>query len=366
MAGVEEEFAPLKASEWFANEYPDLRLNDLDKTSVSLPEEIVSFGKGKEGFHLSQKEREDFKKHLKNEKDKNDFVQLGKHMDGAAVEISVFDILRKSLDAKGLLYSIFHSFKQMQTYRFLGIKEKNKTGAMENWRTEQEYDIILVLPKYKRFIVVEVKNSQEFAKSQLKSLIVGQQFFDNLRSEHLLSTEWEYIPVLALPNMKQRYNLDPRCPKPKNPVEFVLLTAQEMLTKNFVDILLMEKKIGGGAAFSHPDNYYSKLVKVLFASAHSHSAEKSASGLMLKAPNNPVDQSHKVLLGTNAPSVSGGFSEVTSDPPDDIATSQLKEVGVGQLNSFIFWNPREWSALNENHTRIVITGEYGTGKSKKE
>ena len=366
MAGVEEEFAPLKASEWFANEYPDLRLNELDKTSVSLPEEIVSFGKGKEGFHLSQKEREDFKKHLKNEKDKNDFVQLGKHMDGAAVEISVFDILRKSLDAKGLLYSIFHSFKQMQTYRFLGIKEKNKTGAMENWRTEQEYDIILVLPKYKRFIVVEVKNSQEFAKSQLKSLIVGQQFFDNLRSEHLLSTEWEYIPVLALPNKKQRDKLDPRCPKPKNPVEFVLLTAKEMLTKNFVDILLMEKKMGGGAAITHPDNYYSKLVKVLFASAHSHSAEKSASGLMLKAPNNPVDQSHKVLLGTNAPSVSGGFSEVTSDPPDDIATSQLKEVGVGQLNSFIFWNPKEWSALNENHTRIVITGEYGTGKSKKE
>ena len=83
MAGVEEEFAPLKASEWFANEYPDLRLNELDKTSVSLPEEIVSFGKGKEGFHLSPTQRKDFKKHLKNEKDKNDFVQLGKHMDGA-------------------------------------------------------------------------------------------------------------------------------------------------------------------------------------------------------------------------------------------------------------------------------------------
>merc|ERR1711911_430331 len=139
-----------------------------------------------------------------------------------------------------------------------------------------------------------------------------------------------------------------------------------MLTKNFVDILLMEKKMGGVAAISHPDNYYSKLVKVLFASAHSHSAEKSASGLMLKAPNNPVDQSHKVLFGTNAPSVSGGFSEDTSYPPDDIATSQLKEVGVGQLNSFIFWNPTQWSALNENHNRIVITGDYGTGKSKKE
>ena len=366
MAGVEEEFSPLKASEWFANEYPDLRLNDLDKTSVSLPEELVSFGKGKEGFHQPPTERENFKKHFRNDKDEGDFTQLCNHMDGAATEMSVFDFLRKSLDAKGLLYSIFHSFKQMQTYRFLGIKEKDKkTGEMKNWSIEQEYDIILVLPNYKRFIVVEVKNSSEFKATYLKkSLKVGQQFLDNLKSKELLSTEWEYIPVLALPNMKQRDKLDPRCPKPKNPVEFVLLTAKEMLTKNFVDILLMEKKMGGGAAITHPDNYYSKLVKVLFASAHSHSAEKSASGLMLKAPNNPVDQSHKVLLGTNAPSVSGGFSEVTSDPPDDIATSQLKEVGVGQLNSFIFWNPGEWSALNENHTRIVITGDYGTGKSK--
>ena len=349
----------------FADSNPELCLDNLDKVSFSLPREILSYGTAPEGFHLPAQDREALKNTIADAKERNDFTQLGKHMDGTRSEIMVFNYIRDSLESKGLLFALFFSFKQMQTYRFLGIKQLNgKSGLLEDWKTEQEFDTIVLLPAYKKFVVVEVKNDSKFSAKQLKSLTVGKQFFDNLVNDNFLNSDWSYIPVLALPNKKCRQKQDSRQIEPENKLKFTMLTAQE-IQLNLVDVLKKDeviKDITNDNSNNDDNALYKQLTKIFVATAHSQSVKKSAGnvGLELICPVNVHERSHAKLFGAGAASLSGGFQD-ESVAEGHVKLSELKGTGVGDIKSFIFWNCEQYKFVKTTQARMLITGEYGTG-----
>ena len=148
-AGEDHQLTPIQAAELFAEKY----LPDLSKKSVSLPRERVDYGCSTQVF-LSDKQRG--KAEFANEKEESDFHKYKNFTTGAEAEINVLKYIEKSIDGP---FAMFWSYTQLKTYRFLGIKEENKiTDKPGDWNTEQEFDLLILLPRQKLFVIFEVKS----------------------------------------------------------------------------------------------------------------------------------------------------------------------------------------------------------------
>ena len=84
----------------------------------------------------------------------------------------------------------------------------------QNWSddgkkvTNQEYDYILLMPEYKKIIIIEVKSNENGsgygdAKKQLEK---GRQFFKKV-FYYFGAEDWEYVPILAFPNSTKQVDL---------------------------------------------------------------------------------------------------------------------------------------------------------------
>ena len=371
--GEDYKLTPIQAANLFAEKY----LPDLDTKSVSLPREIIDHGTTPQGFDLPEIERNQIASSMVGN-ERNEFIQFGKHLKGSKTELSVVKYVQGSM--KGLS-ATFWSYKQLKTYRFLGVlgKKKNKkTGKLEDctWYNEQEYDIILILPRYKIFVVVEVKSYKgKLQAKTLDPLITGHDFFTLLLTNFGDET-WKYIPVVALPNVQNRVEAENLSTKKK--LDYVLVTAEEM-RKNFLDVLTKDKKLKEDYATEVcVDEIYKNLVKIMFASAHSQDVSKLRGNIGIQIedwkftlgdtefrsllPDNPFDRAHERLIGEGEETVSAGFNHNLA-LPEYVNFSDIKGKAVSDLKSLIFWNPSQFEIINSNPKKLMISGEFGTGKT---
>ena len=416
--------SPMQAAELFAKEY----LPNLEVESVSLPREIVDYGtstqmphftqeetiqkleelrdenirffatqimphlkeeeiipkmeklkkaKKDEQFlifkaempHLNEKEIFQKMKELKeNNEDEKFRIFTDEHMQGAKNEVKVFNYLKHCLQDSTT--AMFWSYKQEDVWKFIG------TSPSEN----QEYDIILLLPESKQFIVIEVKSYESNVKvKSLNSLKKGLHFYNHLKQfiGEKMFNNWEYIPVLALPNVKTRQDIEnktpivlfPKAAEGENKHTVVLITDKEIISKTPFDILhnkiknnSNETEIGYG---SDSNDAYIALVKILYASQHVAKVEKAEGDnntIELCPPTSPSQMTQSKLLGLETKSVSSGF-EGSLEIPSVSNFSSLKNKPIGSIESILFWNPIQLKTLKSNFKNKVIVGEYGSGKS---
>ena len=386
--GEELQLTPIEAADCFAGRY----LPNLDTQSISLPQEIVDYGTTTQAFNISTEERKEVASNMTGnsqeepnihlEKEKYKFDRIWEHLEGAKHEISVFKYVKESLRG---VSAMFWSYQQSKTMVFFGSKDKIKN---------QEYDIILLLSQYRKFIIIEVKSHLEFQGKDLNSLKQGKIFFEYLNSYveketkqtcgNLVNddkdTKWEYIPVLALPRKLRRDVKNPRHSQenhPKDRLDFVLITAEEFRS-NFLDILIQDKIIDQNFCQEEVGDNYKTFVKMLYVSALSQKVNKSKSNIGMQlvdrtllskekdfevhVPSNELDESHAKLAGTDEDVISAGFPRKISSF-ENVKFSALKNKPVGSIESFIFWNPAQFQTINSEHNRLLIAGNFGTGKT---
>ena len=240
-AGQTIQLTPLEAAEEFSKRY----FPDLGKKSISLPEEVTDHGHSTQAVFLSKKENEALLKTITNTKDREKFGNLQTHLKGSGSEIAVWNYLKKCL--KSTKTAMFWSFKPKRFRTFIGKPNKD----------EQEFDIMVILPDYKKFIMVEIKNGQNTkvirkAQDQLKK---GKKFFEEITAflgEDLFN-DWEFVPVIALPNFSNKTEVK------IGDISEMLLTKKE-ISDNFFEPLTFEK------IPSNQCKSYEILIKILFAS----------------------------------------------------------------------------------------------------
>ena len=364
--GEDQEMTPIQAADWFAEKYLPF---DFDKQSISLPLEVVDLGLPTQGVILPDAEREKIMSSLK--RDKNVFKEHGEQIRGAQNEIAVLKYIQKSMNGPSAL---FWSYSQLKTYRFLGIQEmkrdKHENGCLDehgvpifiDWFHDQEFDIILLLPEHKLFVVVEVKSyNNRIDPNTLDPLINGKQFFTDLQ-KYIGVESWNYIPIVALPNVETRDKAENVELKQK--LDFVTVTAEEMKA-DFMRVLLKNKNITKVQPNCPTDETYKTLVKFLYASAHSEPVSKSTGnvGLQLIAPDDPADKTHELLVGKDGDVVSAGFPKEVVKHLEKVTFSDLKQSPLGDMKCMIFWNPEQFKVIHTTDKKLMIVGEYGTGKT---
>ena len=168
--------------------------------SLSFPEQAVDYGLRTQALVLADDEVDAVANRL-NTSEKNkfkDFIKT-KVKKGAVSEIEVFNFAKKCEEK--LLMATFWSFDQSCLQKLMGTEQRN-----------QEMDVIIILAKQRKFIIIEVKSDQSGkvpanALATLKNAeTFAHQVFNILgikESEH-----WEYIPLVALPNVERRDHLD--------------------------------------------------------------------------------------------------------------------------------------------------------------
>ena len=319
----------------------------LDKESVYFPQEIVDYGKSTQAVILPTEERMAISAGIASSKEKSKFHEMWKHLKGTSCEISVFNYIKDS--TRGLS-ALFWSYDQIKTKIFLGSSD----------RTSQEYDVILVLAKQRKFVVVEVKSyTNKAQKKTLEPLTKGRTFFKDLKRSigQDLFEDWEYIGVVALPNVLARDQLKNRSIFEKEKI--VLITAKEMCSCNFLDVLQLQKH----KKQSYANIAYKSLVKLLFAAQYAAVVNKSHGyvGFQLAAPKPPWKVATSKLTG-DVEAVGVGMPEQL-EMPSKIDFSDLKDTPLGSIQNIMFWNQVQYDIINSDHRRRVITGEYGSGKT---
>ena len=379
--GEERRLTSLQAAEQFYHEHLP---TSLASRSLCLPQEIIDYGTTTQGF-FSQNRKEKRPKKKKgsalkatDDKELYKFERFGEHLTGRQTELEVIGYMKSSLAKE--VHALFWSYEQSRVYNFLGSRDKIKN---------QEYDLVILLPSYKKFVVVEVKTHAEFQAKDLSSLRKGDLFFADLLgcineslTENQRDSEWSYLPVLALPNKCQR---DQQRAKFNSSawLEFAMITSAEMKT-NFLEVLTKDQIIPPKQAKCiDDDNVYAALVKVLFASAHAERVTRSKGNIGLRLedetssgmtsdlkfsmqePACPVNDTHVKLIGEDEDPISAGFSSDMS-LHEDIKFSDLKHKPLGSIESFIFWNSEQYKIIQSiqyKDGKQVVFGDFGTGKT---
>ena len=219
----------------------------------------------------------------------------------------------------------------------------------------QEFDLILILGEYRSFVVVEVKTAKKLTLTAPKEQCdKGEKFFQELTSK--LGREkfenWKYKAVIALPNVKERSIL-----KKNDNCKATIITREEMLQGESL-LQLLEINLDNKCDINEE---YLSLVQVLIASAHSKCV-KLEQTLRVGAPTNFVLETHKKLLGEAVPGMTHGEVEAHAIP-EEVSFSSLKNQPLGSVNSILFWNMEQFQCLQSNASKILIHGEYGSGKT---
>ena len=356
----------MKAAVEFTNKY----LPELDLNSVYFPDKIVDFllptqcpipitedtnsnNDHKERLKIPFTEDTNFNN---DHKERLKMLGLKKKFKGNSAEIDVFKFIQISLKSK--LCALFLSVNQMNMFVLTG-----DTALPEP--KNSEFDIVCILPEYYKIIIVEVKSHKKYNAALLKPKILeqvekGRRFCKWMKMyacEDKLE-EFQYIPVLALPNIKKRSEVK---------LKDVIVISSEEMKKNFLGVLMEAKDSHMTKRTSSDLKDYRTIVQLMFSSCHAARVAKleGGFGFFLAQPELPVNRTHKILIGEGAETISAGFNsqDDLKLPVGLVRLSDLKNKPLGSLESIIFWNPTQLSVVKSYETKKIIIGDYGTGKT---
>ena len=342
--GESLELTPLEAATEFSKRW----LPPLNKKSIFVPETIVDHGHTTQAVFLSAEENMQLKSTIKDEKEKEKFHQLtNNHMRGSTSELKVWNYVTNSEAINKTLVTMLLSYK---------IKNFNLFLNHAHYEGEQEFDIILILPEYKRFVMFEVKSFQETKtlKKPQAQLEKGNQFYEKVIGYLGRETfqSWEFIPVIALPNASSLDRV-----KCKGYKEIVI--TQEEMRSDILDVLKLSKV--DTADFSE----YENLAKLLVASKHFVKVKEENGTINLELNMiSATEATHRKQFGVGAEPVTVGTTDISKLTQDlEVKFTSLEKKPFASLESIIFWNREQLDFLHNNHPKILISGSYGTGKT---
>ena len=244
-------------TEFMKENYPN-----FGEKSLSFPEQAVDYGLRTQALVLTDAEIDTLAKGLpvKGEKEKFLAYEQTQVNKGAVSEIEVFNWAKKSEDLN--LMSTFWSYDQKCLHELLGIKPAKN----------QEIDVIVILAKYRKVLIIEVKSSggnlpviDKACKTLENAKTFVNQVFHILGIEE--SEKWEFIPLIALPNVESREKLNT---KGHDYILDHILTKTE-LERDLIDVLQINQ--------SYEDvSVYRDILSLLAASYHATAVKKGSIG----------------------------------------------------------------------------------------
>ena len=329
------------ATEFMYENYPT-----FGEKSLSFPEQAVDYGLPTQALLLTKAEQDKVANCLDPcEKDKFKEFMKTKVEKGAVSEIEVFKFANKSEDK--LLMATFWSFNQSCLQKLIPTEEL---------KNNQEMDVIIILAKQRKFIIIEVKSDQSgnVPSKALKTLKSAETFahqvFNILGVQE--SENWEYIPLVALPNVASRDKL-------KQSQQDHILTKTELESDLSKVFQLNEDEYEDVST-------YKKLLSFLAASYHATSVKKgSMGGVQFEFKNLVLEASYKLA---GKAQIQAGF-DVSDEVKDPVSFTDLQYEPLAGFRGFMFWNKQQIDLLKvmEEHgkhgTPCVIAGVYGTGKT---
>ena len=110
----------------------------------------------------------------------------------------------------------------------------------------------------------------------------------------------------------------------------------------------------------YTDTTYSKVIFLLYGA--SHCTKDKSSGTLTLDTIDLLGEATRKLNGNGANSIGTGidFSRISTLDP---AFKDLKILAYGSVPSLMFWTPEQKKILCEHHSRSVIYGQYGSGKT---
>ena len=331
----------------FMNEnYPE-----FGEKSLSFPEHAVDYGLSTQALVLTDRELDEVALPLDSkEKDKLKVFINTQVKKGAVSEIEVFNWAKKCEDK--LLMAIFWSFEQSNLQKLLGTKQEN-----------QELDVIVLLAKQRKCIIIEVKSdhSGKVPSNALTTLKQSKIFTNNLFNILGIkeSENWEYIPLVALPNVESRDKLDKEYRTVYHKELDHILTKAELKTDLLQVIHLKENEYKDVSS-------YKTILSFLAASYHANAVKKDGIGVLQFDVKNLVLEASSKLVGP--PQIQAGF-EAREKMEDNVTLSDLKNQPLAGFKGLMFWNKKQVEILMkmDKHevegTPCIIAGVWGTGKT---
>ena len=242
----------------------------------------------------------------------------------------------------------FWSFDQSSLHKLMGTEQRN-----------QEMDVIIILDRQRKFIIIEVKSDQSGkipanALTTLKNAeTFAHQVFKILGIEE--SEHWEFIPLVALPNVVSREKLDREYRSKSNHI----LTKTEIKSDLSKVIQLTENEYEDLSS-------YKTILGSLAASYHATAVKKESIGAVQFEIKNLVLEASRKLAGEAQ--IQPGF-DVSEEIKDIVSFTDLKNAPLAGFRGFMFWNKGQIDILQrmEEHeelgTPCVVAGVWGTGKT---
>ena len=316
-SGLLAEMTLTEATAQFMNEnYPQ-----FGEESLSFPQQIVDYGLSTQALLLSEKEFEKLADSLE-PVEKGNLKNHRTHIKGAEAEINVFNFVNKSKDE--VLMATFWSFNQSCLQKLMGTRQRN-----------QELDVIVLLAKQRKFIVIEVKSdhSGRVPSNALTTLENAKTFADqvfNILGITMLEP-WEYIPLVALPNVKSRDQLDG---KYSSHLEFIL--TQTELKSDLLNVMQIKR-----------DEYedvssYKQILSLLAASYYATAVKKGGTRGVQFEINNLVLEASRKLAGKAQ--IQAGF-DPSEEMIDTVSFTDLKNQPFAGFKGFMFWNRKQMDLL---------------------
>ena len=330
-----------EATAQFMNEnYPK-----FGEESLSFPEQIVDYGLSTQALLLSEKEFKEFAISLESTEMGN-LRNQRTHMKGAEAEIKVVDFVNKSKDE--VLMATFWSYNQSSLQKLMGTQQRN-----------QEMDVIILLAKQRKFIVIEVKSdhSGRVPSNALTTLEKAKTFADQvfkILGIRLLE-HWEFLPLVALPNVKHRDMIEV---KDRSHLKYILTETE--LKSDLLNVMQIKR-----------DEYedvssYKQILSLLAASYHSTTVKKGSIGGVQFEIRNLALEANRKLVGEEQ--LQAGF-DGRERIKDTVSLTDLKNEPLAGFKGFMFWNRKQMDILlnmkmhEKEGLPCFIAGAWGTGKT---
>ena len=255
--------------------------------SLSFPEQAVDYGLSTQALVLTDDELDQVAERLDGgQKYKFEDFMKTKVKKGAVSEIEVFNFAKKSENK--LLMALFWSFDQSCLQKLMGTEQTN-----------QEMDVIILLAKQRKFIVIEVKSdhSGRVPTSALTTLKHAKTFVEQVfKILGIQESEcWEYVPLIALPNVESRDKIHQ-----KYCAQLDHILTQTEFKKDLLNVIQIKEDV------SYEDvSSYKKILSLLAASYHSTAVKKGSIGGVQFVIRNLVLEASRKLAGVEQ--IQAGF-----------------------------------------------------------
>ena len=299
----------------FMNEnYPE-----FGERSVSFPEQAVDYGLPTQALVLTDDELNKVA-HSLDSKESNKLKKFMKTQvqKGAVSEFEVFNWAKKCENK--LLMAVIWSFDQSCSQKLMGTEQRN-----------QEMDVIILLAKQRKFIIIEVTsdNYGKVPSNALKTLTNAKIFADQLFNivGILESENWEYISFVALPNVKSRDKLHQKAQLHH------ILTQAELKT----DLLKVINLNEGG--YEDVSSY--KTILSLLAASYAGAVKTSSTSVQFKMKNLVLEASRKLA---GKAQIQAGF-DPSEEIKDTFSFTELKNEPLAGFKGLMFWNREQVEIL---------------------